>query len=159
MSLTLANMVDLFGFPVSMKKRIADASSAPTPQASLGPQETTETDRRVMDVDREGMQETVALLERRLRRIERRKMQLIEEMRGIEGVIELKRAERDEIVVERPYPVIGVSTVGFLIVAISLLILFPLELPSMVKYVFGTGFLFIGFSVLVNGLIHRVRGG
>jgi len=67
-------------------------------------------------------------------------------------IVRSLEAESD-LPTERSYPTRGVFTVGLLLALIGSLILLPIQIPSTLKFVFGAGFLLVGFSVVINSLV------
>jgi hypothetical protein len=55
---------------------------------------------------------------------------------------------------ENYYPTRGVVTVGILMTVVGLLIFSPISLPSIYRFVGGTGFFIMGISVIGAGLIN-----
>ena len=55
---------------------------------------------------------------------------------------------------ENYYPTRGVVTVGVLMTVVGLLIFSPISLPSIYRFVGGTGFFIMGISVIGAGLIN-----
>jgi hypothetical protein len=58
---------------------------------------------------------------------------------------------------ENYYPTRGVVTVGILMTVVGLLIFSPIKLPSIYRYVGGTGFFIMGISVIGAGLINSTK--
>ena len=71
-----------------------------------------------------------------------------------ESVLNEKRSIDPQIESENYYPTRGVVTVGILMTVVGLLIFSPINLPSIYRFVGGTGFFIMGISVIGAGLIN-----
>ena len=71
-----------------------------------------------------------------------------------ESVLNEKRLMATQIESENYYPTRGVVTVGILMTVVGLLIFSPINLPSIYRFVGGTGFFIMGISVIGAGLIN-----
>jgi len=74
-----------------------------------------------------------------------------------ESVLDEKRLMASQIESENYYPTRGVVTVGILMTVVGLLIFSPINLPSIYRFVGGTGFFIMGISVIGAGLINSTK--
>ncbi len=74
-----------------------------------------------------------------------------------ESVLNEKRLIATQTESENYYPTRGVVTVGILMTVVGLLIFSPIKLPSIYRYVGGTGFFIMGISVIGAGLINSTK--
>jgi hypothetical protein len=72
----------------------------------------------------------------------------------LESVLNEKKLMTTQIESENYYPTRGVVTVGILMTVVGLLIFSPIKLPSIYRFVGGTGFFIMGISVIGAGLIN-----
>lgn len=174
----------LLGFPSELQERISRGQDYTSPSnVSVEDDQSNAKDMSLMDLDRErtSIMDSVNSIERRIERTEDSRREHIKELEAISDLtpslhsqkesyvkklIEIDREihenlgvdsgkqEMDKVEVERPYPIRGVTTIGFLIAFLGFLILFPFELPTTLKFMFGAGLLLIGLSVLMGGFLH-----
>jgi len=71
-----------------------------------------------------------------------------------ESVLNEKRLMTTQIESDNYYPTRGVVTVGILMTVVGLLIFSPVNLPSIYRFVGGTGFFIMGISVIGAGLLN-----
>jgi hypothetical protein len=128
--------------------------------------------------ERTNILESINFLNRRLVKIEDRKRQLTEELEYILRMESLSKSLKEQYArrlietdsaihnkigmeLEKPktveyhndYPIRGVLAVAILIVIVGIIILLPFEIPSTLKFVFGTGVFLVGFATLVISLL------
>ncbi len=119
--------------------------------------------------------ESIRLLEQQLDKVVKRRRELSEELDRVslleftlqplkeQYVEKLRETDRaiyrrfgvelekpKEVRLKRAYPARGVFTVGSLLALIGFLFLFTVEAPLTIKFILGTGFLLVGFFVLIN---------
>jgi len=71
-----------------------------------------------------------------------------------ESVLNEKRLMTTQIESDNYYPTRGVVTVGILMTVVGLLIFSPINIPSIYRFVGGTGFFIMGISVIGAGLLN-----
>jgi hypothetical protein len=71
-----------------------------------------------------------------------------------ESILNEKRLIATQKASESYYPTRGVVTVGILMSLVGLLLFSPIKLPSIYRFVGGTGFFIMGISVIGSGLLN-----
>ncbi len=159
-------------------------SELPSAEETLPPEETKLETEQPMTAEKErlNMLESIDFLNRRIGKIEDKKLELTEELehamrlenftKNLKAQYAKRLVETDTalykklgIEIEKPskvqestgYPFRGVFTMGILLLLVGLVILLPFEIPETLKFVFGIGFLLIGLAVLISGLIQTSR--
>lgn len=183
-TLTPHEIAILFGFPSDLKQRLSKGRDYTSPLNILDDRDQmVSRDINLLDLERErtDILESISFVERKIERIEDEKREHIEELENLSNLapsfqslkekyvkklietdrsiydslgIEIEESERKGVEIERPYPTRGVATIGILMTIIGFMIFYPFELPTTLQIVFGLGFLLIGFSVLISGLLH-----
>ena len=182
--LTPHEMAILFGFPSDLQQRLLKERDYNSPSKNLDDHDNIiSKDINLMDLERvrTSILESINFVERRIERMEDEKQEHMKELEKLSNLapslqslkekhvrmliktdkvvydslgIELRKPERGEVEIDRPYPTRGVATIGVLMFLVGSLILLPFEIPITLKFVFGAGFLMIGFAVLISGLLH-----
>jgi hypothetical protein len=182
--LTPHEIAILFGFPSEFKQKLSKGRDHTSPPIiSVDHDQLVASDVTIMDLERKRTSILVSInfIERRIERTEDEKREHLRELESLSNLvpsfqsqreeyikelietdksihsnlgIEMENSERERFEVERPYPTLGVATIGFLMALIGSMIFYPFELPTTLQFVFGVGFLLIGLSVLISSILH-----
>jgi hypothetical protein len=104
-----------------------------------------------MSTESEKINERLKSLESKFNNLNVRKAQLASELTNITTSIDTlkqNRATRDF----KNYPRRGVLALGFSAVILGLLILFPIQSPFLLQYIFGVGFALIGGGIIIDSI-------